>query len=58
VPGEMDGKVLFDSETRKQVDRETREKCAIPIAPPDENPYSEEDEEQVMERLRELGYVA
>jgi len=24
----------------------------------DENPYSEEDEAQVMERLRETGYVA
>jgi len=58
VPGEMDGKVLFGSEIRKQVDRETREKGAIPITPTDENPYSEEDEDQVMERLRELGYVA
>ncbi len=58
VPGEMDGKVLFGSEIRKQVDRETRETGAIPIAPTDENPYSEEDEDQVMERLRELGYVA
>jgi len=52
VPGEMDGKVLFGQAERQG---------AIPIAPtpmPDENPYSEEDEEQVMERLRELGYIA
>jgi predicted AlkP superfamily phosphohydrolase/phosphomutase len=53
VPREMDGRVLFGSETRRPGDQETREQGGA-----DENPYSEEDEEQVMERLRELGYVA
>jgi len=60
IPAEMDGKVLFGKESR-QGSKETslawrtgqgRQEMA------DENPYSEEDEEQVMERLRELGYVA
>jgi predicted AlkP superfamily phosphohydrolase/phosphomutase len=54
VPGEMDGKVLFGrAGISRHVDKETRIEGAV-----DENPYSEEDEEQVMERLRELGYVA
>ena len=54
VPGEMDGKVLFGrAGISRRVDKETRIEGAV-----DENPYSEEDEEQVMERLRELGYVA
>jgi len=65
IPSEMDGKVLFGVETRAsgQGDRprnsppagETR---ASGQGSGDENPYSEEDEEQVMERLRQLGYVA
>ncbi len=65
VPAEMDGKVLFGVETRSggQGDKlrksagadETR---AGGQGAEDENPYSEEDEEQVMERLRDLGYVA
>jgi predicted AlkP superfamily phosphohydrolase/phosphomutase len=68
VPGEMDGKVLF-GQLGRQVDKgitrqggepETQQvgQGASLIAPVEENPYSEEDEEQVMERLRELGYVA
>jgi predicted AlkP superfamily phosphohydrolase/phosphomutase len=53
VPAEMDGKVLFGAETRRQGEGETRRQGDV-----EENPYSEEDEAQVMERLRELGYVA
>jgi predicted AlkP superfamily phosphohydrolase/phosphomutase len=53
VPSEMDGKVLFGMETRSTGAKEQESNKAG-----DENPYSEEDEEQVMERLRELGYVA
>jgi len=53
VPAEMDGKVLFGTETRRQGEREIRRQGEV-----EENPYSEEDEAQVMERLRELGYVA
>jgi hypothetical protein len=49
----MDGTVLFGSETRGKGAEGQRSKRAG-----NENPYSEEDEEQVMERLRELGYVA
>jgi predicted AlkP superfamily phosphohydrolase/phosphomutase len=56
VPGEMDGKVLF-GQASKSASQQIG-KGAIPLAPTGENPYSEEDEEQVMERLRELGYVA
>jgi predicted AlkP superfamily phosphohydrolase/phosphomutase len=53
VPAEMDGKVLFGAETRSRGAEEQTSKSL------DENPYSEEeDEAQVMERLRELGYVA
>jgi len=53
VPETMDGKVLFGMETRSAGTRE-RDRREVES----ENPYSEEDEEQVMERLRELGYVA
>jgi predicted AlkP superfamily phosphohydrolase/phosphomutase len=53
VPAEMDGKVLFGAETRRQGEGEIRRQGDV-----EENPYSEEDEAQVMERLRELGYVA
>ncbi len=53
VPAEMDGKVLFGSETRRKGEKETKS-----VGQADDNPYSEEDEAQVMERLRELGYVA
>ncbi len=55
VPGEMDGKALLGVEARQ---------AGGPKVPGQaqggggENPYSEEDEAQVMERLRELGYVA
>jgi predicted AlkP superfamily phosphohydrolase/phosphomutase len=56
IPAEMDGQVLFGAETRGRTPAdETR---AGRPGTADENPYSEEDEEQVMERLRELGYVA
>jgi len=53
LPAEMDGKALFGAETRRQGEGETRRQGDV-----EENPYSEEDEAQVMERLRELGYVA
>lgn len=65
IPSEMDGRVLFGVETRASgpgdnPGNSTRagETRASGQEPADENPYSEEDEEQVMERLRELGYVA
>ncbi len=58
-----------DKETRRQGDEETggQGDIATTASGPagienqgegEENPYSEEDEEQVMERLRDLGYVA
>jgi predicted AlkP superfamily phosphohydrolase/phosphomutase len=56
VPAHMDGKVLFgpaDKLTNQQVNKSASQQIGS-----EENPYSEEDEEQVMERLRELGYVA
>jgi predicted AlkP superfamily phosphohydrolase/phosphomutase len=53
IPAEMDGKVLFGAETRSRGAGVQGGRGAT-----EENPYSEEDEEQVMERLRELGYVA
>jgi len=43
---------LFGME-RRQVDKDTGRQGTA-----EESPYSEEEEEQVMERLRELGYVA
>jgi predicted AlkP superfamily phosphohydrolase/phosphomutase len=55
VPADMDGQVLFGAETRAS-GQEAGEQGSRGAT--DENPYSEEDEEQVMERLRELGYVA
>jgi len=56
VPAHMDGKVLFgqaDKSASQQVSKSASQQISS-----EENPYSEEDEEQVMERLRELGYVA
>jgi hypothetical protein len=65
VPAEMDGQVLFGVETRAsgqgdnpQNSTRAGETRAGGQGATDENPYSEEDEAQVMERLRELGYVA
>jgi len=65
IPPEMDGKVLFGAETRASGQGDSPQKStsagearASGQGWADENPYSEEDEEQVMERLRELGYVA
>ncbi len=64
IPPEMDGKVLFGVETRASGPGDPRngtqagETRAGGQGSADENPYSEQDEEQVMERLRELGYVA
>ena len=65
VPAEMDGKVLFGVETRASGQEDNLRKStgagetrASGQGSADENPYSEEDEEQVMERLRQLGYVA
>jgi predicted AlkP superfamily phosphohydrolase/phosphomutase len=55
VPADMDGQVLVGAETRAS-GQEAGEQGSRGAT--DENPYSEEDEEQVMERLRELGYVA
>jgi len=53
IPAEMDGKVLFGAETRSRGAGVQGGRGAT-----EENPYSKEDEEQVMERLRELGYVS
>jgi len=52
IPDQMDGKPLLGMGMRVRCTPINGHKET------EENPYSEEDEEQVMERLRELGYVA
>ena len=59
VPAFMDGTVLQDGFTTGDVARQSiASPIAVPISASDStNVYSEEDEAQVMERLRDLGYV-